>query len=610
MVLTALLSVSCVLISWNSIREREAEFYVALLLLEAGLFGVFCAFDLMLFYVFFEFTLVPLFFLIAMWGGPQRRLASVKFFLYTLAGSLVTLLGVVMLASRGRAAGLETPTLAARPGGVAARRARFEPRHADHAVPDARRGLPDQGARVPVPHVAAAGARRGADRRQRAAGRRAAEARHLRLPADLPAAVARRRASSVGVPLIAILSVIGIVYGSMCALVQRDVKKLVAYSSVAHMGFCMLGLFALNAEGITGGVLQMINHGLSTGGLFLLVGMIYDRYHTRMLDDLGGLAARLPFIACLLVFISMASIGLPGLNGFVGEMLSLAGMFKRIWLYAALGATGVVLGAWYLLTMLQHLLFGPLKEPAAGTTRHGHGPAARHQSFRELLAIVPGRGGVPVDRRAAAAADRQHAAGDRGARRAVSIPTTASPTPGERSGAARPHPRHRHPDPRPGGCRTLATPRRLTSHMPELIPNIKDAALTIVPEAMLLATVCLMLLLGPVPGRRRGQGRRGRQPAVDDPVAASRWRIAGWVFVQVGRPAGSRRGPFAADGLTFFVRALTLRSGPRAGDHAHAADRRRQLGRGATPACSRCSPARTSSRCRPTSSGCSSRWSW
>jgi NADH-quinone oxidoreductase subunit M len=193
----------------------------------------------------------------------------------------------------------------------------------------------------------------------------------------------------VGLPLIAVLSVIGIIYGSLCALVQPDVKKLVAYSSVAHMGFCMLGLFALNSAGITGGVLQMINHGLSTGGLFLLVGMIYDRYHTRMLSDIGGLAARLPYIACFLVFISMASIGLPGLNGFVGEFLSLAGMFQRHWIYAVLGATGVVLGAWYLLTMLQHLLFGPLREPAAGhDPHHAHAPI-RDMNLRELLAIAP-----------------------------------------------------------------------------------------------------------------------------------------------------------------------------------------------------------------------------
>ncbi len=388
LVLTALLSVSSVLISWNSIRDREAEFYVALLFLEAGLFGVFCAFDLLLFYVFFEFTLVPLFFLIAMWGGPQRRLASVKFFLYTLAGSLVTLLGMVMLVSNATAAGLETPT----------------------SLPDLSAWLRDGSALsptmqttlflmlaagffikvpvfpfhtwLPLAHVEAP-----------TAGSVLLAGVLLKLGTYgflriclplLPVAC-----QTVGVPLIAILSVIGIVYGSMCALVQRDVKKLVAYSSVAHMGFCMLGLFALNAEGISGGVLQMINHGLSTGGLFLLVGMIYDRYHTRMLDDLGGLAAQLPYLACLLVFISMASIGLPGLNGFVGEMLALAGMFKTHPLYAALGATGVVLGAWYLLSMLQHLLFGPLREPPFGHDPHDSAKPLRDVNLRELLAIVP-----------------------------------------------------------------------------------------------------------------------------------------------------------------------------------------------------------------------------
>jgi NADH-quinone oxidoreductase subunit M len=192
-----------------------------------------------------------------------------------------------------------------------------------------------------------------------------------------------------GVPLIAALSVIGILYGSLCALTQNDIKKLVAYSSVAHLGFCMLGLFALNAEGITGGVLQMINHGLSTGALFCLVGMFYERYHTRLVSDLGGLASKLPRLAVLMVFISFASIGLPGLNGFVGEVLALAGMFKSntefAFLYAALGALGVVLGAWYLLTMLQLAFFGTLKEPHHGD----HAEDVPDLNVREILAVAP-----------------------------------------------------------------------------------------------------------------------------------------------------------------------------------------------------------------------------
>ncbi len=188
---------------------------------------------------------------------------------------------------------------------------------------------------------------------------------------------------TVGIPLMAALGVAGIIYGSLCALAQRDIKKLVAYSSVAHLGFCVLGLFALNAAGMSGGVLQMINHGLSTGGLFLLVGMVYERYHTRQLDDLGGLAARLPLIALTMVFIAMASIGLPGLNGFIGEFLSLAGMFRRNPVYAVLGTTGVVLGAWYVLTMIQHAFFGPLREPA-----HAEHPMF-DMKLREIVAIVP-----------------------------------------------------------------------------------------------------------------------------------------------------------------------------------------------------------------------------
>ena len=382
-VLTTVLTVSCVLISWESIRDRAAGFYACLLLLEAGLIGVFSAFDLVLFYVFFEFTLVPLFFMIGIWGGPKRRYAAIKFFLYTFVGSLVTLVGLVALTLTASADGLPNPT------SIPALSVWFH--MPEHALPDRLQVLLFLAISVgfmvkipmfplhtwlPLAHVEAP-----------TAGSVLLAGLLLKLGAYgilrlcLPMfPVACRQ---VGIPLMASLAVAGIIYGSLCALSQRDIKKLVAYSSVAHLGFCVLGLFALNAAGMSGGVLQMINHGLSTGGLFLLVGMVYDRYHTRQLDDLGGLAARLPLIACAMVFISMASIGLPGLNGFVGEVLSLAGMFQRDTLYAVLGTTGVVLGAWYMLTMIQHAFFGPLREPAHGDH------VILDMKFREALAIVP-----------------------------------------------------------------------------------------------------------------------------------------------------------------------------------------------------------------------------
>jgi NADH-quinone oxidoreductase subunit M len=381
-VLTALLTLSCVLISWESIQEREPEFYAALLVLEVGLVGVFAAFDLVLFYVFFEFTLIPLFFLIAIWGGAQRRYAAVKFFLYTLAGSLVTLLGLVSLVTYAASRGLATPCsipdlaawLTANPLPRDMQVLFFLALSAGFLI---KVPVFPFHTWLPLAHVEAPTAGSvllaGVLLKLGTYG-------FLRLCLPFfPAAC-----ESIGVPLIGVLSVIGIVYGSLCALAQRDIKKLVAYSSVAHLGFCMLGLFALNTEGISGSVLQMINHGLSTGALFLLVGMIYERYHTRQLDDLGGLAARLPLLACGMVFIAMSSIGLPGLNGFIGEVLSLAGMFRRDPLLAVIGTSGVVLGAWYLLTMLQHAFFGPLREP-----HHGHEAEVRDINVREFLSLAP-----------------------------------------------------------------------------------------------------------------------------------------------------------------------------------------------------------------------------
>ncbi|MFO0429416.1 MAG: NuoM family protein [Planctomyces sp.] len=384
--LTCLLTVSSVLISWESIRERASEFYACLLILETGLIGVFCSFDLMLFYVFFEMTLIPLFFLIAIWGGPDRRWAAFKFFLYTLAGSLVTLSGLVVLVLLVSRDGLLTPTslpalaswLAQHPLPASTQTAFFLTLSAGFLI---KVPVFPFHTWLPLAHVEAPTAGS-----VMLAGVLLKLGSYGFLRMCLP--MFPEACVTVGIPLIGLLSFIGIIYWSFCALAQRDIKKLVAYSSVAHMGFCILGLFALNTEGITGSVVQMVNHGLSTGALFLLVGMVYERYHTRMLDDIGGLATRLPLIACSMVFIAMSSIGLPGLNGFVGEFLSLAGMFRRNPLYSALGTTGVILGAWYLLTAVQHGFFGALREPHGGHHHEDH-EVITDLKPRELLSLAP-----------------------------------------------------------------------------------------------------------------------------------------------------------------------------------------------------------------------------
>ncbi len=379
--LTTLLMVPSVLVSWEAITDRVAEYYALLLALETGMLGVFCSFDIILFYIFFEFTLVPLFFLIGIWGGPQKRYAARKFFIFTLAGSLIGLVGLVGLVLAVHQYDDHTftfsiPELAQKAGGLLpydtqvwiflalfigfAVKVPLVPFHT--WLPLAHTEAPTAGSVLLAGVLLKLGTYG-----------------FLRLCLPLvPAACLH-----VGVPLIGTLSVIGILYGALCSLAQSDIKKLVAYSSISHLGFCMLGLFALNTEGITGGVLQMINHGLSTGALFLLVGMLYERYHTRELNDLGGLAAKVPMLACFMVFISLSSLGLPGLNGFVGEVLSIIGMFKVQPAYAVFGAIGIVLGAWYLLNVLRTVFFGPVKEP------HGlHGPVPDLKP-REWAALAP-----------------------------------------------------------------------------------------------------------------------------------------------------------------------------------------------------------------------------
>lgn len=380
--LTALLMVPAVLISWNAITEAPATYYALLLLLATGMLGVFCAYDLILFYVFFEFTLLPLFFLIGIWGGPQKRYAARKFFIYTLTGSLVALIGLVALVlslkSGKEPITFSIPELARRAGAspldVGLQKWIFLALFAGFAV---KVPLFPFHTWLPLAHVEAPTAGSvllaGVLLKLGSYG-------FLRLCLPMTPAAA----AELGMPLVGTLAVIGILYGSLCALAQDDMKKLVAYSSVAHLGFCMLGLFALNPEGISGGILQMVNHGLSTGLLFLLVGMVYERYHVRQISAFGGLARRLPMLGTMMVFTCLASAGLPGLNGFVGEFLCLAGMWKVHPGFTAFAALGVILGAWYLLSLLQRAFFGPVKEPGGGA--HAE---VRDLDGREWAALLP-----------------------------------------------------------------------------------------------------------------------------------------------------------------------------------------------------------------------------
>jgi len=333
---------------------------------------VFCALDLLLFYVFFEFTLVPLFFLVGIWGGPERRRAANKLFIFTLAGSVLTFAGMVFLAYYSwRSLGYVTLEMQQLVylgqrgwipnnvqlwvfAGFAAGFAVKVPLFPVHTwLPLAHTEAPTAGSVILAGVLLKLGTY-GFCR--------------VCIPI-LPWA-----AGHLG-PFIAVLAIIGIIYAALAAWVQADVKKLVAYSSVSHLGFCMLGLFSLKVVGMTGGVMYMINHGLSTGALFLIVGCIYERYHTRDIHKIGGLSRKMPWMAFFLVFFTLSSIGLPGLNGFVGEFLVLLGTATSTgtadrlhpgplgYGYVIPAALGIILGAVYMLWMCQRVLFGPLKEP-------------------------------------------------------------------------------------------------------------------------------------------------------------------------------------------------------------------------------------------------------
>jgi NADH-quinone oxidoreductase subunit M len=324
-----------------------------MLLLETGMVGVFVALDLFLFYIFWEFTLVPMYFLIGIWGGPNRQYAAIKFFLYTMAGSLLMLLAILWLGIRGGTfflpdlIGLDIPRalemwLFLAFGIAFAIKVPLWPLHS--WLPDAHVEAPTAGSIILAGVLLKMGT-------------------YGFLRFNLPLFP---NASLTFAPYVAALAVIGIIYGAWVSYAQTDVKKLVAYSSVSHLGFVMLGIFSLNAIGIQGAILQMINHGLSTGGLFLLVGMIYERRHTRDMDAFGGVWKAMPIYSAIMLVVTLSSMGLPGLNGFVGEFTILMGSFNsaalgaRPWLYTAFSTIGIILAAIYLLWMFQKVFLGPL----------------------------------------------------------------------------------------------------------------------------------------------------------------------------------------------------------------------------------------------------------
>jgi NADH-quinone oxidoreductase subunit M len=374
--LTTFLSPLAILSSWNSIEEKVKAYHVFMLLLETGMVGVFVALDFFLFYVFWEAMLVPMYFIIGVWGGPQRIYAAVKFFIYTMVGSVLMLVAILVLYFLNGATTFDFPAILSSIRNqhllltgpqqfwlflafflAFAIKVPLFPLHT--WLPDAHVEAPTAGS-VLLAGILLKMGTYGIIR--------------FCLPLFPDAAIELT-------PFICTLAVVGIIYGALVAMVQPDLKKLVAYSSVSHLGFVVLGLFALNPEGLEGAVYQMLNHGISTGALFLIVGMIYERRHTRQIEDFGGLATPLPIFSAFFMIVILSSIGLPLLNGFVGEFLVLLGSFKANRNFTIFAATGVILSAVYMLWMYQRVVFGEVKNEKNRNLAD--------LSFREKFILVP-----------------------------------------------------------------------------------------------------------------------------------------------------------------------------------------------------------------------------
>jgi NADH-quinone oxidoreductase subunit M len=367
-ILTTLLMPICILASWRSVQTRLKEYMVAFLVLETLMIGVFTALDLVLFYVFFEAGLIPMFLIIGVWGGQRRVYAAFKFFLYTLLGSVLMLLA--MMAMYWEAGTTSIPELLAHPFPAGMQTWLWLAFLASFAVklpmwpvhtwlPDAHVEAPTAGSVVLAAILLKMGG-------------------YGFLRFSLPMFPL---ASADLAPLIYTLSIVAIIYTSLVALMQEDVKKLIAYSSVAHMGFVTMGIFTMTAQGVQGGIFQMLSHGIVSGALFLCVGVIYDRMHTREIDAYGGLVNRMPWYAFALMVFTMANVGLPGTSGFVGEFLTLVGAFQVNTWVAFLATTGVVLSACYALWLYRRVIFGQLEKPSLA--------GLLDLSLREKVILVP-----------------------------------------------------------------------------------------------------------------------------------------------------------------------------------------------------------------------------
>lgn len=369
--LSSLLTILSVTVSWNEITKKIKEFYAALLLTHAAMIGVFMSLDIFLFYIFWEAMLIPMYLIIGVWGGPRRIYSAIKFFLYTFVGSVLMLVGILVLYFHTGTSDILTLMKTSYPYKMQlwlfwaffvafAVKVPMWPVHT--WLPDAHTEAPTAGSVILAGILIKMGAY---------------GFLRFNLPMFPEASIAMK-------PFMMILSVIAIVYGALICLVQKDLKRLIAYSSVSHMGFVTLGIFALNQQGIQGGILQMINHGIVTGALFLCVGIVYQRTHTRQIAHYGGVAAVMPAYSAFFMAFTLASIGLPGTNGFIGEFLILLGAFKAWKLMCVLAATALIIGAGYMLWLYQRVFFEKTN-PEFLHHIHGYGDL----NAREIVTLLP-----------------------------------------------------------------------------------------------------------------------------------------------------------------------------------------------------------------------------